>query len=105
MDINRRDFFSKMGKKASVAAAAVAAPTLVGLNSLSDDFKAFSMEMNGKLGLVTAEVKQQLHGLNNRLDSTALKLSYQQVQLYFIFLLLILSFGIDAGITAAWVII
>jgi hypothetical protein len=105
MDINRRDFFSKMGKKASVAAAAVAAPTLVGLNSLSDEFKAFSMEMNGKLGAVKSEVKEQVHALNNRLDGTVLKLSYQQVQLYFIFLLLILSFGIDAGMTAAWVII
>ena len=88
----------------AAAAAAVAAPALVNLNSLSDEFKAFSMEMNGKLGLVAAEVKQQLHGLNNRLDSTALKLYYQQVQLYFIFLLLALSFGIDAGMTAAWVI-
>jgi hypothetical protein len=104
MDINRRDFFSKMGKKASVAAAAVAAPTLVGLNSLSDEFKAFSMEMNGKLGAVKSEVKEQVHALNNRLDGTVLKLSYQQVQLYFIFLLLILSFGIDAGLTAVWVI-
>jgi hypothetical protein len=104
MDINRRNFFSKVGKKASLAAAAVAAPALVNLNSLSDEFKVFSMEMNGKLGLVAAEVKQQLHGLNNRLDSTVLKLYYQQVQLYFIFLLLALSFGIDAGMTAAWVI-
>jgi hypothetical protein len=104
LDINRRNFFSKVGKNASLSAAAVAAPALVNLNSLSDEFKAFSMEMNGKLGLVAAEVKQQLHGLNNRLDSTALKLYYQQVQLYFIFLLLALSFGIDAGMTAAWVI-
>ena len=87
-----------------MAAAAVAALTLVSLNSLSDDFKAFSMEMNGKLGAVTSEVKEQLHALNNQLDVTALELSYQQVQLYFIFLLLALSFGIDAGMTAAWVI-
>ena len=104
MDINRRDFFSKMGKKASVAAAAVAAPVLVNLNALSDEFKAFSMEMNGKLGAVTSEAKEQVHALSNRLDGTALQLSYQQVQLYFIFLLLVLSFGIDAGLTAAWVI-
>jgi len=104
MDIKRRDFFSNMGRKASVVAAGVAAPGLIHLNSLSDEFKAFSMDMNGKLGLVTAEVKGQLHSLNSRLDGTALKLSYQQVQLYFIFLLLVLSFGIDAGLTAAWVI-
>ena len=82
MDLKRRDFFSNMGRKASV----VAAPGLIHLNSLSDEFKAFSMEMNGKLGLVTAEVKGQLHSLNSRLDGAALKLSYQQVQLYFIFL-------------------
>jgi hypothetical protein len=63
------------------------------------------METNGKLGAVKSEVKEQVHALNNRLDGTVLKLSYQQVQLYFIFLLLILSFGIDAGMTAAWVII
>jgi len=104
MDIKRRDFFGNMGKKASVVAAGVAAPTLIHLNSLSDEFKAFSMDMNGKLGSVTAEVKEQLHSLSNRLDGTALKLSYHQVQLYFIFMLLVLSFGIDAGMTAVWVI-
>lgn len=105
MDSKRRDFFNNMGRKASVVAAGVAAPALIQLNSLNDELKAFSLEMNSKLGLVTAEVKEQLHSLNNRLDGTALKLSYQQVQLSFIFMLLVLSFGIDAGMTAVWVII
>ena len=104
MDIKRRDFFSEMGKKASVVAVGVVAPTLMHLNALNDEFKAFSEEMNGKLGSVTAEVKEQLHSLNNRLDGTALKLSYQQLQLYLIFMLLVLSFCIDAGMTAVWVI-
>ena len=102
MDIKRRDFFGNMGKTASVVVAGVVAPTLLHLNSVNDEFKTFCMDMNGKLGSVTDEVKEQLNSLSNRLDGTALKLSYHQVQLYFIFLLLVLSFGIDAGMTAVW---
>ena len=98
MDIKRRDFFSNFGRK--TAAIGAAAPALVHLNSLGDDLIALSKELNGKLGSVSAEVKEQFQSVHNRLDGVALTMSYHQIQLYFIFLLLVLSFAIDAGMTA-----
>jgi len=104
MDMKRRDFFSNFGRKTAAVAVSAAAPALVHMNSLSDELKALSQELNGKIGSVSAEVKEQIQSVHNRLDGAAMTMSYQQMQLYFIFLLLVLSFAIDAGITAIWVI-
>jgi len=104
MDIKRRDFFKKFGSKTAAVAAGVAAPALVHLDLLSDGLTALSKDLNNKLGLVSAEVKEQIQLLHNRLDGAALTMSYQQLQLYFIFLLLVLSFAIDAGMTAIWLV-
>ena len=100
--MNRRDFFSNMGRKTAAVAAGVATPALVHLNSLSDELKAMSKDLKGKLGFVSAEVKEQVQSLHNRLDGAAMTLTYQQIQLHLIFLLLILSFAIDAGFTTTW---
>ena len=85
MDIKRRDFFRNVGRKNATVAASATAPALVNLNSLSDELKALSKELNRKIGSLSAEVKEQ-------------------IQLYSIFLLLVSSFAIDAGVTAIWVI-
>ena len=103
MDMKRRDFFSNMGKKTAAVAVGAAAPALVHLNSLSDELRALSKELNGKLGVMSAEVKEQVQSLHNRLEGAALAMSYQQIQLYFIFLLLVLGFAIDAGMTTMWI--
>jgi hypothetical protein len=103
MDMKRRDFFSNMGKKTVAIAAGAAAPALLHLNSLSDELRALSKELNGKLGVMSAEVKEQVQSLHNRLEGAALAMSYQQMQLYFIFLLLVLGFAIDAGMTTMWI--
>ena len=103
LDKKRREFFSSVGKRTAAVAAGVTTPALVHLNSLSSDLKALSKELNGKLGLLSADVKEQLQGLHNRLDGATLTMSYQQMQLYFIFLLLVLSFAIDAGMTTMWI--
>ena len=66
------------------------------LNSLSDDLIVLSNGLNGKLKQMSAEVKEQIQSVHNRLDSTAITMSYQQMQLYFIFQQLVLSFAIDA---------
>lgn len=75
MDNKSRDFFSNFGMKTATVAVGAA-----------------------------AEVKEQIHSLHNRQDGAVLTLSYQQIQLYFIFLLLVISLAIDAGMTAIWVI-
>ena len=81
MDMNRRDFFSNMGKKTAAIAAGAAAPALLHLNSLSDEMKALSKDLNGKLGAISAEVREQVQSLHNRLNGAALAMSYQQMQL------------------------
>ena len=103
MDTKRREFFRKFGKKTAVVAAAGMPPALVHLNSINDELKSMRKELNNKIGLVTAGVKGQIQSVHDRLDGTAFKMSYQQIQLYFIFFLLVLSFAIDAGMTAIWV--
>ena len=103
LDKKRREFFSSVGKRTAAVAAGAATPVLVHLNSLSDELKALNRDLNGKLGQLSAETKEQLQGLHNRLDGAALAMSYQQMQLYFIFLLLVLGFAIDVGMTTMWI--
>ena len=103
MDESRRNFFSNMGRQAVAAAAGVAAPAMLHLNALSDELQALGSQLNGKMDMLSAEVKEQVLTLHNRLDAAALTMSYQQVQLYIIFMLLVLSFAIDGGMTTAWV--
>jgi hypothetical protein len=102
MELKRRAFFKDFGSKTVGLAAGAAAPALVQLNSLGDEFRTLSQQLNSKLARASAEVKEQVQSIHNRLDGAALKLSYQQLQLYFIFLLLIISFAIDAGMTTVW---
>tara|TARA_R110002074_G_scaffold388518_1_gene571236 strand:- start:374 stop:649 length:276 start_codon:yes stop_codon:yes gene_type:complete len=81
--MNRRDFFNSMGRKTAPVATGATAPALVYLNSLSDEMKALSKDLNGKLGAISAEIKEPVQSLHNRLDGAALAISYQQIQLYF----------------------
>jgi hypothetical protein len=101
--MNRRDFFEILRRKTASLAASTAAPGLAYINSISDELKALSKDLNRKLGVMPAEMKNRLQALHSRLDEAALAMSYQQMLLYFIFLLLVLSFAIDAGMTTAFV--
>ena len=103
LDKKRREFFSSVGKRTAAVAAGVTTPALVHLNSLSNDLSALSSDLNDKIGQVSAEMKEHLKSLHNRLDGAALTMSHQQIQLYFIFLLLVLSFAVDAGMTTMWI--
>jgi hypothetical protein len=103
MDKKRRDFFSRFGSNAAAVATGAAVPALIHLNSLSEELRALGRGLDDKLGAASTEMKAQVQSLHNRLDGAALTMSYQQMQLCFIFLLLVLSFAIDAGATAIWV--
>jgi hypothetical protein len=104
MDSKRRDFFCNLGSKTAGIAACAVAPTMVQLSSLSDEIKKLNSQFNQKLSQTTAEIVNQLGGLNNRLDKAILTMTYQQMQLHFIFLLMVISFLIDGGMTLLWVI-
>ena len=103
MDKNRRDFFRNLVSKSAVLAAGAVAPAIVYMDTFKIEIDALSRELNQKLAKSTDDLKAQIRSLNNRLDSAALTMTYQQAQICFIFLLLLISFAIDAGITAAWV--
>lgn len=102
MDSKRRDFFRNLGSKSAGIAACAVAPTMVQLASLSDEIKKLGSQFNQKLNQSAAEMTEQFALLNDRFDKAVLTMSYQQMQLYFIFLLLVISFAIDGGMTLIW---
>ena len=103
MDNNRREFFRNLGSKSAVLAAGAVAPAMVYMDSLKAEIRGISRELNQKLAKSTDELKSQIQSLNGRLDRAALTMTYQQAQICFIFLLLLVSFAIDAGMTTALV--
>ena len=105
MDQKRRNFFRSLGSKSAGLAAGAVAPAMVYMDSFKIEIEAFSRELNHKLVKSTDELKAQIQSLNSRLDRAALTMTYQQAQICFIFLLLVVSFIIDAGITATWVLV
>ena len=105
MDQKRRDFFRNLGSKSAGLAAGAVAPTVLYASYLKNDMEALSRKLNQKLSKSADDLKSQIESLNNRLDRAAIAMTYQQVQIAFIFLLLLVSFVIDAGMTATWIII
>jgi hypothetical protein len=99
MDSKRRDFIRGLGNKTAGIAACTVAPTMAHLSSLSEEIKGLGGQFNKKLSQSAAEFNEQLGLLNQRLDRAVVTMTYQQMQLYFIFLLLVISFAIDGGMT------
>jgi len=80
MDQTRRDFFRDLGAKTAGVAATVITPTLAHAEQLGE----------------------QIREVSSRIDASALMLSYQQTQIHLLFLLLVVSFAIDGGMTFFW---
>ncbi len=105
MDQKRRDFFRNLGSKSVGLAAGAVAPTMLYLDSLKAEIKSVSQELNQKLARSSDELISQIQRLNSRLDRAAITMTYQQAQIILIFFLLLVSFAIDAGMTATWVLV
>jgi len=105
MDQKRRDFFRNLGSKSVGLAAGAVVPAIVYMDTFKIEIDALSRELNQKLAKSANDLKAQFHSLNNRLDRAALTMTYQQAQICFIFLLLLVSFAIDAGMTATWILV
>jgi len=105
MDQKRRDFFRNLGSKSVGLAAGAVAPTMLYIDSLKSEIKTVSQELNQKLARSTDELISQIQRLNSRLDRTTLTMTYQQAQIFLIFFLLLVSFAIDAGMTATWILV
>lgn len=113
MNQNRRDFFRTIGTKTAGIAASVAAPAALHAESLSkhlretstafsDKLSSTTRELNERLSEATTETTEQVRELTNRIDTSALVMSYQQVQINLIFMLLLISFAIDGGMGFFW---
>jgi len=113
MNQSRRNFFRNLGTKTAGAAASMAAPAMLHAEALTEQIHATAKDLNNKINEsaaelnerlreTTSEIKEQMNGLGNRIDASALLLSYQQAQIHLIFLLLVLSFAIDGGMTFFW---
>jgi hypothetical protein len=55
MELKRRAFFKDFGSKTVGLAAGAAAPALVQLNSLGDEFRTLNQQLNSKLARASAE--------------------------------------------------
>ena len=113
MNQSRRNFFRNLGTKTAGAAASMAAPAMLHAEALTEQIHATAKDLNNKINEsaaelnerlreTTSEIKEQMNGLGNRIDASALLLSYQQAQIHLIFLLLVISFAIDGGMTLFW---
>jgi len=102
MDQTRRDFFRDIGAKTAGVAATVITPTLNYAGQFDEQISKISTDLTERITETAAELREQLHGVTGRIDASALMLSYQQVQIHLLFLLLALSFAIDGGMTLFW---
>jgi len=113
MNQSRRDFFRNLGAKTAGVAASMAAPAMLHAEALTEQIHTTAKDLNDKINVgaaelnekikeTTSEIKDQMHRLGNRIDTSALLLSYQQAQIHLIFLLLVISFAIDGGMTFFW---
>ena len=84
----------------AVNAATTASASFTTLNEsfkpeFDEMFSVFKKQMDTASNMVTNQFSQ----LSQRVDAASLKLAHQQIQLYIIFMLLVVSFVIDGGIS------
>ena len=115
MNQTRREFFRNLSTKTAGVAASMAAPAMLHAEALTEQIHATAKDLNDKINEsaaelnerlkeTTSEIEDQVRGLGNRIDTSALLLSYQQAQIHLIFLLLVISFAIDGGMAFFWLI-
>jgi len=102
MDQTRRDFFRDLGAKTAGVAATVITPTLAHAEQFSEQIGKVAADLGEKITESTSELGEQIREASNRIDASALMMSYQQAQIHLIFLLLLISFAIDGGMTFFW---
>ena len=97
MDQSRRDFFRNLGVKS----AGITASTIT-YTQFREEIDKVASNLNKRIIETTSEMNDQVRSVTDRMDASALMMSYQQAQINLIFLLLILSFAIDGGMTLFW---
>lgn len=116
MDSSRREFFRNFGDKTVTATVSVMIPSVMQAVENSSDFEKYSAQINTKINDLAGEYSEKMNKtksdlarriglLNLRLHASDLCLAKQQLQLHIIFLLLLVSFAIDAGMSITWLFI
>ena len=101
MDQSRRDFFRNLGVKSAGITASIITPTIT-YTQFREEIDKVASNLNKRIIETTSEMNDQVRSVTDRMDASALMLSFQQAQINLIFLLLILSFAIDGGMTLFW---
>ena len=97
--MDRRNFFKAVGAGA-VNAATTASASFVSLNeSFKPELDAIYSDLKKQLGQTSKKVAGQLSVIGQRVDAASMQLAHQQMQLYIIFMLLVVSFVIDGGMS------
>lgn len=104
MDPTRRDFFKNLGAKGAGITASVVAPAITYTQQFSEEIEKVSSRLNEQIKDATNEIHDQVRGVSERVDASALMMGYQQTQINLIFLLLLLSFAVDGGIVLSWLV-
>ncbi len=99
MDEKRRDFIRSFGRKTAGAAAAIATPTAAFASQMGEDMKRLGSDFQQKLTDTAEELGSRIGQVGDRLDGAAVAMAYQQMQIHLIFLLLVISFVIDGGLS------
>lgn len=102
MDKTRREFFRNIGTRSAAVAATVITPTLAHAEQFGEQINKISSDLSEKITESSSELGEQIRGVASRIDASALMLSYQQAQIHLLFLLLVISFAIDGGMTFFW---
>lgn len=102
MDRTRRDFFRNLGAKTAGVTAAVITPALAHTEQFREEVGKLSSDLNERITETASQATEQIREVTNRIDASALMMSYQQAQIHLIFLLLLISFTIDGGMSLFW---
>lgn len=102
MNSERRDFFNVFARRTAAVAGAAAIPAAAYAADFSAMLKKQSSQFQHQLDKATGVLEGQVDDLRARLDGAAMTQAYQQMQLHLIFLLLLISFAIDGGLSLAW---
>lgn len=98
--MNRRDFIRRLGQAATMASSAGTAAAGA-FSAATDAWKVTSKQLHSRIDKLTNQIQAFEAQMSGRMNELALDLEYQRWMLRIIFLLLIISFAIDGGMTFA----
>ena len=73
---------------------------MVQISSMNDELQKFNRTLNGKVDTLSTDFKDQADTIHSELMCIAVSVTNQQIQVYFLFVLVTMSFVLGAGLSA-----